>query len=224
MRKLKALPVIVTSAALALLVALVLVWPLLLGAWADFQRERAAQREFVAASDAVQQAIVRSYLECEMRQPPLCNPQTGACPKALLYFDSRSAVLASSDSGEPWDRYEYRVLNAEREGALVDRADTSAPVALQETLDKLTREVTRNANPLLPGVTYVDAAEKMPILGLPGSCGDVESPKLVRMSRAVVQVSEGFAIALVAVAYCDASVAHHVAKFQQRDGVWVALP
>ena len=203
------------SAAGAIVVAGLFVYPLAMDSWAELQAEHAQERDFVAASDSEQAMIVRSLLTDELRKPPLCSPSERNCSKEPMYFDRVSATLRSMDHGGPWDKYEVATIRPQ--GSLVNRGDSSRPVRLQELLDHLSQTQTYNVDPELPDVIYVSSAEKLPVLGESESCRGSISPRLVRISRAAVQESTGMALALVARTFCDGSGVPRVAELQ-RDG------
>ena len=217
MAKVRASAVIFISVAVVMAATGWLAYPLGVGVWNDLQKQRAQEREFVIASDYDQRKIVRSLLIKEMQKPPLCAP-SGICPEEPIYLDRFAAVLRSADDPEPWRKYETRSLG--RDGALVNRGDVSVPLPLQELLDRVTQVQTYNADPMLPGLTYVSDAESLPSLGEPDSCSESMSPRLVRVSSAAVQKSAGAAIVLVARRWCDGSGSHRVTRLKREGSDW----
>ena len=200
-----------------MMVAAALFYPFAVGYWADFQAQRAQDRDFVIASDADQRMIVRSLLIDEIGKPPLCSPD-GDCPKEPIYFDRLSATLRSLDPDLIGAKYE--VVLVRPYDSLVNRGDASLPLRLKELLDEISQGQTYNADPRLPGIVYVVDPEDLPLLGEPGSCGPPVSPRLVRISRAAVQESEDIAIVLIARTYCDGSGSPDVAVLRRNGVEW----
>lgn len=220
MSKLRAPAVLRMSVAIAMVVSAALVYPLAKGYWTELHARRLQGRDFVIANDSDQGAIVRSLLISEKEKPPLCGP-FGNCPKEPIYFDRLSATLRSVDFDGIWATYEVRTVRPQ--GSLVNRGDNSLPLRLQELLDQITQGQTYNADPMLPGIVYVATPQDLPVLGEPDSCGASINPRLLRVSRAAVQESEGLALVLIARTFCDRSGSTEVAKLQRRGAEWRRL-
>lgn len=220
MSKIRASAVLHISVVVALVSAGVLIYPLAKGSWAKHQDRRIPDRDYVIASDADQRMIVRSLLINEINKPPLCGP-SGECPKEPIYFDWLSATLRSSDPSKTLAKYE--VVTIRPQGSLVNRWDKSLPVGLQELLDHISQTQTHNANPMLPGVVYVADPKDLPVLGESGSCEKSISPRLVRISKAALQESEGLALVLIAITFCDGSGSPRVAKLKRDGAEWRVL-
>ena len=211
----KASSILITSAALIAFAAGALLYPLAAHRWA----EMAEARKFIVASDSTQTEIVRSYLYHELKQRPLASISTYALEP--IFFDRRSAVLRPIDASEPWEEFEIRSAN--RKGALVDRANTSIPVPLQELLDRTTLSQEYNSDPHVPGVVYVDARHNLPVLGLSEICTETSRPRIIRISRSVVHEPGDLAIALVGFTFCDRSTGMQVIKFTRDGAKWRVL-
>lgn len=217
MPKIRVSAILRTSFAAAMMVSAALLYPLVVGYWADLQAQRAQDRDFVIASESDQQMIVRSLLIEETGKSPRCSPD-GDCPNEPIYFDRLSATLRSLDPDRIGAKYE--VVLVRPYDSLVNWGDASLPLQLQELLDEISQSQTYNADPRLPRIVYVTHPEDLPALGEPGSCGPRVSPRLVRISRAAVQESEDIAIALIARTYCDGSGSPRVAALRRNGAEW----
>ncbi len=200
------------SIAGAILLAGVVAYPL---AWDSWQSQRLQEREFVAADDLDQQAIVRALL---IRERARACPTAATCPPPLIHFDRRAATLRPIGAPGAWAAYEIRTL--EPEGALRDNGDASLPPPLDELLRRLVQRTEVNADPALPGIIYVSDPALLPPLGTPHACDGPRGPMLVRISRAAVQASQGVALALVVPTYCDRSGNTWVARLQRTGTQW----
>jgi hypothetical protein len=220
MRQVRASSVLRMGIACAIALAVGLGFSLALDAWAMLEQHWLRERHFAAASELDQRAIVGSLLVEETAKPPLCSP-TGRCPEEPIYFDQLSATLRFSDVRGP--SFKYDVVTVRSGGALMDRADTSVPIPLQDLLDNLSRVPTRNADPMMSRVTYVRDSEGFTLDAGPGGCSDVRQPRLIRVGRAAVQEPEGLALALVITTYCDQSFGVRVAKLRRDGAAWHVL-
>jgi len=200
------------SIAGAFLLAGVVAYPL---AWDSWQSQRLQEREFVAADDLDQQAIVRALL---IRERDRACPTAATCPPPLIHFDRRAATLRPIGAPCAWAAYEIRTLAPEE--ALRDNGDASLPPPLDELLRRLVQRTEVNADPALPGIVYVTEPARLPALGTPRACYGPRLPMLLRISRAALQVSQGVALALVAPTYCDGSGRMRVARLQRTGKQW----
>lgn len=199
------------------LLGVVLVYPAATRIWREHTAQRAEQRNFVLASELDQSAIVRGFLLNEQKKALLCSP-SGVCPEEPIYFDRMSAVLRTVDSPESPNKYELRA--ADTGYRLINRADQSLPVPLQELLDRSKHVQTHNPNPMLSGIIYVDEPSELPRLGESDSCTESFSPRLVRIGQAAIHQPGNLAIALVAITYCDGSGGFRIAKFERDKQGW----
>jgi hypothetical protein len=216
MSSVKASSILAASAVLAALAVGALGYPLAAHRW----KEMSEARDFTSANESTQTAIVRSYLQHELRHTPMTSP-TGTHALEPIFFDRRSAVLRPLDAPEPWDEYEVR--SADRKGELVNPADTSIPVRLQELLDRTTLSQGYNSDPNTPGVTYVATPRSLPLLGARETCNDTLRPRLIRISKAVVYEPGDLAIALIATTFCDRSTGMRVVSFTRDGAKWRVL-
>ncbi|GEM_PF-3779001 len=205
------------SVAGAILLAGMVAYPLARDSWQDLQSRRAQEREFVAADDLDQQAIVRALLIRELAMVVPCAPSV-ACPAPVIHFDRNTATLRPLSGAGPWTAYEVRSALPMR--SLVDTGDASLPPPLRELLQRLVQRSAVNADPALPGIVYVSDPALLPPLGTPHACDGPRGPMLVRISRAAVQASQGMALALVVPTYCDRSGNTWVARLQRNGTQW----
>lgn len=220
---------------MAMVFALVLLSPWALRHLGDLAGEMNEQWQVVGATEADQQGIVRSYLGKEIQRPPVCDP-SGGCPAEPVYFDRASAVLLDVDSPEPWRRHEFRTDEPEARVIELDRYGRSsrdpytgmvvyaepAPLSLQKRLAELVQVRIYHADPMLPGLIFVDEPGALPMLG-PGGCSPQLSPRLVRISRAAVHKTEDLAIALAAITFCDGSGHLSVVAFRRGATGWQSI-
>ena len=87
MPKIRASAIASLSAAGAIVVAGLFVYPLAMDSWTELQAKHAQERDFVAASDSDQAMIVRSLLINGLRKPPLCSPWDQNWSKDAMCFD-----------------------------------------------------------------------------------------------------------------------------------------
>jgi len=220
MPKIRASAILLIAATGAVMVTGGFFYPQAKRSWHELQARRAQGREFVSASESDQRMIVRSLLLNELGKPPLCGP-SGDCPKEPIFFDRLSATLRSADYEGPEAKYTFFTIRPE--GSLANDSDDSWPAPLKALLDNLSQRQTYNADPMLSGVTYVGRAEDLPVLGEPDSCDKLVSPRLVRISRAAIQNSEGLALVLVATTFCDGSGVPGMASLRRDGPGWRVL-
>lgn len=193
----------------------VMAWPLVAGHLKDLE----AQREFQAADDPLQAELVRAYLQHNMDR--FASEAAGYWRDQDLYFDTTGATLCGPEQRAACDDLDYIAVN--RDGTLVDPDNAFAPLQLQRLLDRITLYKTRNVDPRMAGVTTLTSPAWEDFAK---AC--VERPsrtgQLVRMSRGVVQVSEGRAIALVTRMFCDRSGGTDVFNFERQGAKWIMVP
>ena len=201
----------------ALLLSLVLAYPLIKNRWEKNLEQQRHRRDFHHASELDQKAIMRGYLENELELPPLCSP-SGECPREAIYFDQLSAVLHSVDSEVPPHKYEVRALD--REDTIAELAPPLLPRPLLTVLGQSTRVQSLNSDPKVPGIIYVGEPSGMPIFGSSGSCSNSAIPRLIRMSRAAVSRPADTAVAFITTTYCDGSPGMRIKKFRRNGNTW----
>lgn len=204
--------VLVAVCALALACAVAMAWPLLAGRIPDHDAGQSVR----GVDDAMQADLVRTYLAHVLRRTP--QAIAGRPVDEVIYFDTLSAAFCAIDAGGPCDAQEC--LAVEREGALVDAADPRLPLALQQALDRQTRQRTYNRDPHVPGVTRLDATAGS---AFADACAlpSARMGHLIRISRGVVQAPDGPALAMVLDRYCDRSGGMRVIRFDRQGTRWV---
>lgn len=204
----------------AILLAGVVAYPLVRDSWQDLQSRRAQEREFVAADELDQQAIVRALLIRELALVVPCAPSV-ACPAPVIHFDRNAATFRPLSGTGEWTAYEVRA--AIPMASLLDTGDASLPPPLRELLQRLVQRPAINADPALPGIIYVSDPALLPPLGTPHACDGPRGPMLVSIGRAAVQASQGVALALVEPTYCDRSGNRWVARLQRDGTQWQVI-
>ena len=220
MPKVRASAIVRISLGCALLIGSALVLPFALDYWTAWEARRALERDFIAASESDQQLIVVSLLKSEMRAPLLCGP-VRPCPDEPIYFDRRSAVLFSLDDPEPQDPYEPRLV--QRQEYPFHTWENPEPLPLQQLLDRLVQTRIEHADPGLPGLIYVHQSNDLPKLGLHGICTPRSNPRLLRISAAAVQQSQGLALVLVSRTFCDGSTGSIVVRLKRAGAEWLVV-
>lgn len=96
----------------------------------------------------------------------------------------------------------------------------TVPVPLQELLQSSVGTLTHNPDPQVPNTIYAASPEDRPDLRTPGSCDRSPNIRLVKMSRAAIDLTTEQAISYVQTFYCGGEPGMRVIRFVKSETGW----